>query len=129
MYSLEITCQNCNDKVTYERQDLWRIILLSNELELMVLENKAACKPCQQLAPFKMVLRNLSLSVIVFEKIISNIGNTTHTKPKPSMDNPCAVCKIKGKIEVQYKAHRTNAGFVGILTEECPICDGRGYTK
>ena len=49
--------------------------------------------------------------------------------PKFTIEQPCLMCTAKGYIEVQYKAHKKEASFKGILNETCPMCDGKGYFK
>jgi len=82
-----------------------------------------------------MEVKNDGLAVVFFEKIISptpTIGKSLipadYAHHKPTMDDPCLACCATGRLEVQYKAHY-NKDFKGIITEECPICEGKGYFK
>ena len=131
MYALEITCLNCKETLIFEREQLWRIVILSNELELKILEQKLCCNPCQQVGPMKLVVRNIYMSALIFEKIISvTIPDTSsHIYNKPSVNNPCILCCATGKINVKYKAHKKIGSFKGVLVEECPACEGKGYFK
>ena len=135
MYALEITCLNCSEKLIFEREQLWRIVILSHEFELQILEEKLSCKPCQQIGPMKLIVNNVGMSsLVVFEKIIPTTPyfektSTNTISSKLSIEQPCILCTAKGHIEVQYKAHKKSGSFKGILNETCPICSGKGYFK
>jgi len=148
MYSCEATCKKCGHMALYTENELWRIISIANDLEVELKDEEEKCNICGVLGPMKLVVRNEGTSLVVFEKIISptpTIGKsplqdlpvTIHPLPKdfnvvynkPTMDNPCIVCCATGKLEIQYKAHKKEGDFKGVLVEECPMCDGKGYFK
>ena len=135
MYSLELTCKLCGHVLYMQGNELWRIILKANELELLILSQTLCCNLCQEVGPIRMEVKNDGLAVVFFEKIISptpTIGKSLipadYAHHKPTMDDPCLACCATGRLEVQYKAHY-NKDFKGIITEECPICEGKGYFK
>jgi len=136
MYSLELTCKLCGHILYMQGNELWRIILQANELELLILSQTMCCDLCQEIGPIKIEIMNDGLAVVFFEKIISptpTIGKdvipANYPLHKPTMDNPCIACCATGRVEVQYKAHKKEGDFKGVLTEECPICEGKGYFK
>lgn len=147
MYSAELTCKKCGHKLYLEEPELWRIISIANDLETEIMNEKVCCNLCQEFGPMHLVVKNISIGLQIFEKNISNtptygkspeeeylkqgknISKLTNTHNKPTMDNPCIVCCATGQLEVQYKAHKKEGSFKGVLIEECPICEGKGYFK
>lgn len=68
--------------------------------------------------------------ILSINKDINDFCNSVNNAyNKSSMDSPCIMCCSKGTIEVQYKAHKKEDSFKGVLIEECPICGGKGYFK
>jgi len=157
MYSCEATCKKCGHMTIYTENEQWRIIGIANDLEVEIRTEGKHCNICGKVGPIKIVVRNEAISLLIFEKIISPtppIGkspiqslqdakdtiedawknafyppDSSQPYQKPTMDNPCVMCSAKGTIEVKYKAHKKEGSFKGILTEECPVCDGKGYFK
>lgn len=134
MYNAIIQCHLCGFKHSFKEEELWRIIRPINELEICILNGRARCDACNKIGPVEILIQNEALNSVFFEKIISPIcykGNTIANinKIKPTMDEPCLPCCATGKLEIQYKAHKSEGSFKGVLTEECPICQGKGYIK
>jgi len=142
MYSCEATCKKCGHMTLHTEDELWRIVGIVNDIEVELKEEGEKCNICEECGPIELVVRNEALSLVIFEKIISplDLPITIHPLPKapkdfnvvynkPTMDNPCIVCCATGKIHVQYKAHKKEGDFKGVLVEECPICEGKGYFK
>lgn len=135
MYSLELTCKLCGHILYFSGNELWRMVLKANELELLILSAATYCNLCQEIGPMALQLKKDDDPVVFFEKIISStttgkyFTNEGYTTIKPTMDNPCILCCATGRLEVQYKAHKKEGSFKGVLTEECPVCDGKGYFK
>ena len=139
MYSLEIICENCKNKQRFERESSNKIIALATELEGMILTGDNYCQPCQSVIARKIIVRNMELCLVVFEKIIipSEIIPTNHKwesnfdspTSKDIIQNPCLPCVGTGKLQVQYKSHNKEDTFMSVLTEDCPTCGGKGYLK
>ena len=159
MYSCEATCKNCGHMTLYTEKELWSIVSVANDLEMELMNEGESCNICGQLCPLHLLVKNEDTSLVVFEKNISNTPNiskygkspieniqdisddlnkpfyppnsnhTNYPYHKPTMDNPCIVCCATGKLEIQYRAHKKEGDFKGVLVEECPICDGKGYFK
>ena len=143
MYSLEIICKECGHIIYFQENELCRIASISNDLEIKVKHTGLCCNICEQIGPMQFVGKDIYLDLVFFEKIISPIphghygvfpteirtNTTSDTSGKPTMDNPCILCTATGRIEVQYKAHKKEGSFKGVLTEECPMCNGKGYFK
>ena len=137
MYSAELTCKKCGHKLYIEKSELWRIVSIANDLETEIINENVCCNLCQEFGPMHLVIKNISIGLRIFEKIISPTPNVPKygKSPietlgiKPTMDNPCIVCCATGQLEIQYKANKKEGNFKSILTEECPMCNGKGYFK
>lgn len=142
MYSAEIICKKCGHILYFQEKELWRIVSIANDLEIEIVQKNICCNLCQEIGPMHLIIKNILLDMVFFEKIISPIPYGTYGKSptelwtnttnntsgfKPTINNSCTVCYGTGKLEIQYKAHKKEGNFKGILIEECPICEGKGY--
>lgn len=136
MFITIIKCKLCSYEHSFEKETLWHTISIINSLEIEIREGRGKCDACKQLSAVHITVKSKAIiNAVIFEKFISPIVNKgTYTKSntnkyKPTMDEPCLPCCATGKMEVQYKAHKSDEHFKGVLMEECPICNGKGYLK
>ena len=130
MYIAKVGCMLCGHTFTLKDNELSRITMAINNLEEKTKTKPLYCDKCQEMGPIKVTIYREDTNSAVFGKIIYNdkFLDQPHKdkKEQPKLDTACFLCNAKGKLEVQYIAHKKDP-LLGVKQMKCPLCEGKGY--